>query len=131
MKGNTLADNTRSCRGQEFGEKFSGIGIALLGASGMHLTANHIWGNVPTGPTLISGGVVVSKDPYFQGTNFGGTQKPTNNTAVANHFGRNKLATSGTTSFAGCPGRDVVPGTAWERPGSRSGPGPAPASILA
>ena len=90
MKGNTLADNTRSCRGQEFGEKFSGIGIALLGASGMHLTANHIWGNVPTGPTPISGGVVVSKDSYFQGTNFGGTQKPTNNTVVANHFGRNK-----------------------------------------
>ena len=90
MKGNTLADNTRSCRGQEFGEKFSGIGIALLGASGMHLTANHIWGNVPTGPTPISDGVVVSKDPYFQGTNLGGTQKPKDNTVSVNHLGRNK-----------------------------------------
>jgi hypothetical protein len=65
VKGNTLADNTRSSRGQKFGKKFSGIGIALLGASGMHLTANQLFGNVPTGPTPISGGVVVSKDPYF------------------------------------------------------------------
>jgi hypothetical protein len=34
--------------------------------------------------------VVVSKDPYFQDKNFGGKQKPTNNTVAANHFGRNK-----------------------------------------
>ena len=90
VKGNTLADNTRSCGGQKFGRKFSGIGIALLGASGMEVAANHFWGNVPSGPTPVSGGVVVSKDPYFQDTNFGGKQKPTNNTVVANHFGRNK-----------------------------------------
>jgi parallel beta-helix repeat protein len=90
VKANTVADNTRSCRAAQFDRNFSGIGIALLGASGMKVTANHLWGNVPTGPTLVSGGVVVSKDPYFQDTNFGGTQKPTNNTVSANHFGRNK-----------------------------------------
>jgi parallel beta-helix repeat protein len=90
VSGNTVEDNTRSCLGQKFGRKFSGIGIALLGASGMEVKANHISGNVPSGPTPISGGVVVSKDPYFRGTTFGGAQKPRNNSVVANHFGRNK-----------------------------------------
>jgi parallel beta-helix repeat protein len=85
VKGNTVEDNTRSCGGPKFGRKFSGIGIALLGASGMEVTANHISGNVPSGPTAVSGGVVVSTDPYF-----GGTTKPKNNSVVANHFGRNK-----------------------------------------
>ena len=90
VKGNTLADNARSCRSQKFGRNLSGIGIALLGASGMEVSANHLYGNVPSGPTPVSGGVVVSKDPYFRGTTFGGTQKPNNNSVVANHFGRNK-----------------------------------------
>jgi nitrous oxidase accessory protein NosD len=92
VAGNTVENNTRSCRAQQtFGRgAFSGIGIALLGASGMEVTANHLSGNVPSGPTRISGGVVVSKDPYFQGTPFGGTQKPTNNSITGNHFGRNK-----------------------------------------
>ena len=90
VSGNTVADNTRSCGGQNFGRKFSGIGIALLGASGMEVKANHISGNVPSGPTPISGGVVVSKDPYFRGTTFGGTQKPNNNSVIGNTFGRNK-----------------------------------------
>jgi nitrous oxidase accessory protein NosD len=85
VKGNTIEDNTRSCGGPKFGRKFSGIGIALLGASGMEVTANHISGNVPSGPTAVSGGVVVSTDPYF-----GGTTKPKNNSVVANDFGRNK-----------------------------------------
>ncbi len=85
VTGNTVTDNTRSCQGQNFGRKFSGIGIALLGASGMEVKANHLWGNVPSGPTRISGGIVVSTDPYF-----GITAKPRNNSVVANHFGRNK-----------------------------------------
>jgi parallel beta-helix repeat protein len=85
VKGNTVEDNTRSCGGPKFGRKFSGIGIALLGASGMEVTANHLSGNVPSGPTAVSGGVVVSTDPYF-----GGTTKPKNNSVVANDFGRNK-----------------------------------------
>jgi parallel beta-helix repeat protein len=85
VAGNTVEDNTRSCQGQKFGRKFSGIGIALLGASGMEVTANHLSGNVPSGPTPISGGVVVSTDPYF-----GRVPKPTNNSVIGNHFGRNK-----------------------------------------
>ena len=90
VKGNTVTDNTRSCRSAKFDRNLSGIGIALLGASNMEVTANHLSGNVPSGPTPVSGGVVVSTDPYFRGTTFGGTQKPTNNTVTANHFGRNK-----------------------------------------
>ena len=90
VTGNTVENNTRSCRGAKFGRKFSGIGIALLGASGMEVTGNHLSGNVPSGPTAVSGGVVVSTDPYFRGTTFGGTQKPRNNSVTGNHFGRNK-----------------------------------------
>ena len=85
VAGNTVQDNKRSCRGKKFGRKFSGIGIALLGASGMEVTANHLSGNVPSGPTAVSGGVVVAADPYF-----GVTAKPQNNSVVGNHFGRNK-----------------------------------------
>jgi parallel beta-helix repeat protein len=85
VKANTIEDNTRSCRAAQFGRNFSGIGIALLGASGMEVTANHLSGNVPSGPTAVSGGVVVSTDPFF-----GGTIKPRNNSVIGNRFGRNK-----------------------------------------
>jgi hypothetical protein len=85
VKGNTVENNTRSCRGEKFGRAFSGIGIALLGASGMEVTGNQISGNVPSGPTRISGGVVVAVDPYF-----GGTTKPMNNSVTGNTFGPNK-----------------------------------------
>ena len=51
----------------------------------MELTGNHLSGNVPSGPTPVSGGIVVSTNPYG-----GGTTKPTNNSVTGNHFGRNK-----------------------------------------
>src|SRR5215212_3585860 len=54
VAGNTVENNTQSCRAGHFGTDFSGIGIALLGASGMEVTANHLSGNVPSGPTRIS-----------------------------------------------------------------------------
>ena len=85
VKANTVENNTRSCRAAQFDINFSGIGIALLGASGMEVKANHLSGNVPSGPTPVSGGVVVSTDPFF-----GGTTKPRNNSVIGNHFGRNK-----------------------------------------
>ena len=85
VKGNTVENNTRSCRAAQFDRNFSGIGIALLGTTDMEVTANRLSGNVPSGPTAVSGGVVVSTDPFF-----GGTTKPTNNTVNANDFGRNK-----------------------------------------
>jgi parallel beta-helix repeat protein len=85
VKVNTVEDNTRSCRGAQFGRAFSGIGIALLGASDMEVTGNQISGNVPSGPTPVSGGVAVATDPFF-----GGKIEPTDNTVVANNFGRNR-----------------------------------------
>ena len=85
VKGNTVENNTRSCRAAKFGANFSGIGIAVLGASGMEVTGNHLSGNVPSGPTPVSGGVIVSINPFF-----GGSVKPRNNSIIANHFGRNK-----------------------------------------
>ena len=85
ITGNKVEDNTRSCRGPKFGRAFSGIGIALLGATGMQVSGNRLSGNVPSGPTRVSGGVVVSTDPWF-----GVTAKPNNDSIIGNHFGRNK-----------------------------------------
>jgi len=85
VKANTVKDNTRSCRAAQFDRNFSGIGIALLGASGMEVTVNHLSGNVPSGPTAVSGGVVVATDPFF-----GGTTKPRDNSVTGNRFGSNK-----------------------------------------
>jgi Right handed beta helix region len=85
VKANTVEDNTRSCRAAQFDRNFSGIGIALLGTTDMEVTGNQISGNIPSGPTPVSGGVVVSTNPFF-----GETIKPRNNTVTGNHFGRNK-----------------------------------------
>src|SRR5215210_2774985 len=85
VTGNTVDNNSQSCRAAQFERNFSGIGIALLGASGMEVTANHLSGNVPSGPTPVSGGVVVATNPYF-----GGSAKPRNNSVTGNHFGRNR-----------------------------------------
>jgi nitrous oxidase accessory protein NosD len=85
VTGNTVDNNSQSCRAAQFGRNFSGIGIALLGARDMEVTGNHLSGNVPSGPTRISGGVVVSTDPYGDGA-----PKPRNNSVIGNHFGRNR-----------------------------------------
>ena len=85
VKGNTVEDNTRSCRAAKLDGNCSGIGIALLGARDMEVTGNHLSGNDPSGPTAVSGGVVVATDPFF-----GRTIKPKNNTVTGNNFGRNK-----------------------------------------
>ena len=85
VTGNTVTNNTRSCRAAQFDRNVSGIGIALLGAREMEVTGNQISGNVPSGPTRISGGVVVAVTPYFEDE-----PKPRNNTVTGNNFGRNK-----------------------------------------
>ena len=84
VNANTVKDNTRSCP-EGFERKVSGVGIALLGTTDMEVTGNHLSGNVPSGPTAVSGGVVVSTDPSF-----GGSAKLWNNSVIGNHFGRNK-----------------------------------------
>ena len=85
VKANTVENNTRSCRPGGFERNVSGVGIALLGTTDMEVTGNHLSGNVPSGPTHISGGVVVSTDQPF-----GGSAKLRNNSVIGNHFGRNK-----------------------------------------
>jgi parallel beta-helix repeat protein len=85
VKANTVENNTRSCRPGGFERNVSGVGIALLGTTNMEVKGNHLSGNVPSGPTHISGGVVVSTDQPF-----GGSAKLRNNTVTGNHFGRNK-----------------------------------------
>jgi nitrous oxidase accessory protein NosD len=82
--GNTVENNTRSCGPPQW-VNFSGIGIALLGARGMEVTGNQISGNVPSGPTAVSGGVVVATDPFDEGTT-----KPMNNSVTGNLLGHNK-----------------------------------------
>ena len=86
VKGNTVEDNTRSCRASTGTRTISGIGIALLGAKEMEVAGNQISGNVPSGPTPVSGGVVVATNPFESSE----TIKPRNNTVTGNHFGRNK-----------------------------------------
>ena len=82
VSGNEVVNNTRACPAFEDAPPLSGVGIALLGARGMEIKGNHIVHNVPSGPTGLSGGVVVTKG-------FGGTA-PTNNTVVGNTILRNK-----------------------------------------
>ena len=82
VKANYVRDNTRSCPKTEEAPPISGVGISLFGAQGVEVTGNHISGNVPTGPSLFSGGVVVVRG-------LGGTA-PRNNSVVSNDFGRNK-----------------------------------------
>jgi hypothetical protein len=85
VKGNTVENNTRSCRAARFDRNFSGIGIALLSTTDMEVTGNHLSGNIPSGPTPVSGGVVVADNPYDDTA-----PKPTNNSVTGNHFGPNK-----------------------------------------
>ena len=85
VKGNTVENNTRSCRAAKLDRDFSGIGIALFSTKDMEVTGNHLSGNIPSGPTPVSGGVVVAVNPYDDTA-----QKPTNNSVIGNHFGRNK-----------------------------------------
>jgi hypothetical protein len=86
VKANTVKDNTRSCRAARFDRNFSGIGIALIGAREMEVTGYHLSGNVPSGPTPVSSGIVVATDPFF-----GETAKPKNNSVTGNNFGRSML----------------------------------------
>ena len=86
VKGNTVENNTRSCRAAKLDRNFSGIGIALFSTKDMEVKANHLSGNVPSGPTPVSGGVVVADNPYDDSRG----PKPTNNSVIGNHFGRNK-----------------------------------------
>jgi hypothetical protein len=82
VNGNKVKHNTRACPAFEEAPPLSGVGIALLGAQGMEIKGNRVFGNVPSGPTGFSGGVVAI-------SGFGGTP-PTDNTVVGNTILRNE-----------------------------------------
>jgi parallel beta-helix repeat protein len=79
---NKVVKNTRACPAAEGGPPTSGAGIALLGARGVKIYANFIFGNVPSGPTAYRGGVVVIRG-------IGGTP-PKNNVVKKNTILKNR-----------------------------------------
>lgn len=80
VRNNDVLDNARACPDPEF--PVSGIGIWLAGSRGMEIVGNQISGNIPSGATVVRGGVVVASG--FEG------QTPRNNSIIANDFGRNR-----------------------------------------
>jgi len=74
---NTVNKNTRSCPETEETPAISGVGIGLLGATGVEISGNHIVGNVASGPTDFEGGVVVVSSPIDE-------TPPTNNSVFGN-----------------------------------------------
>ncbi len=82
IKGNSIKNNTKACpAGEDNDVPLSGIGIALAGANDVKIKGNLIAGNVPSGDTAFSGGVVVVTGDL-------GTA-PTNNAVKRNVFKKN------------------------------------------
>jgi nitrous oxidase accessory protein NosD len=82
MRGNEVRGNTRACEKSDEGPALSGVGIAIAGAHDNRVKHNLITGNVPTGPTAVSGGVAVITD--FLGTT------PKDNRVVGNVLRHNR-----------------------------------------
>jgi len=83
--GNTVSDNDRACPATG-GPPTSGIGIALAGVHNTLVTGNWVTDNHPTGPSIISGGIVILS------TKANGGADPTNNTVRFNTLDHNKPA---------------------------------------
>ena len=80
---NKVVKNTRACPAvEEEVPPLSGAGVVLSGARGMKIYANHILGNVPSGPSAFRGGVVVVRG-------IGGTP-PKNNVVIKNVILKNR-----------------------------------------
>jgi nitrous oxidase accessory protein NosD len=72
LAANQIRNNTKACPASEDAPfPVSGVGVALLGATGVRVVGNKVIGNAPSGATAFSGGVIVT-------TGLGGTA-PTNN----------------------------------------------------
>src|SRR5215470_4561352 len=64
LAGNRINNNTKACAaGEDIPFPLSGIGVALLGATGMKITGNLITGNEPSADTEFRGGIVVISGP--------------------------------------------------------------------
>ena len=83
LVANHISDNTKACPASEDAPfPVSGVGVALLGATGVTVAGNIITGNVPSAESDLSGGVVVT-------TGLGGTP-PTNNHVHGNRIVHNQ-----------------------------------------
>jgi hypothetical protein len=81
IKGNSIKNNTKACpAGEDNDVPLSGIGVALVGSTGVKVKDNLIAGNTPSGDTAFSGGVVVVS---------GDVTAPSNNTVKRNVFKKN------------------------------------------
>ena len=62
---NTVTKNTRKCAGEPADNEppISGVGIGLLGAFKTTVSGNTVKGNAPSGPSLVSGGIVAVSGP--------------------------------------------------------------------
>jgi Right handed beta helix region len=85
ITGNTVWANDSACPSAG-GPPTSGIGIALAGVHNTVVSGNWVTDNHPSGPSLISGGIVVLSTAAMGGAN------PTNNTVRGNYLDHNKAA---------------------------------------
>ena len=87
VKANTVENNTRSCRAGQFEEAVASRGSAsrFWARLAWRLRQTRSRATSPPAPPAVSGGVVVSTNPFF-----GGSAKPRNNSVTGNTFGRNK-----------------------------------------
>ena len=83
--GNTVWANDSACPAAG-GPPTSGIGIALAGVHNTVVSGNWVTNNQPSGPSLISGGIVVLSTMAEGGAN------PMNNTVRDNYLDHNKPA---------------------------------------
>jgi parallel beta-helix repeat protein len=82
---NSVTANNQSCPGEEDEgiPPTSGIGVALLGATGTTVTGNRIQWNMASGPSLHSGGLLLASAADFGGA------VPTDNTVSGNTIDHN------------------------------------------
>src|SRR2546430_727355 len=60
-----ISNNTKACPASEDAPlPVSGVGVALLGATGVNVAGNVITGNVPSAESDLSGGVIVAKGVF-------------------------------------------------------------------
>ena len=82
---NDANQNTRACPGGGDAPPISGVGIGVLGASHNTVAHNTVWGNHPTGDTVLSGGIVL-----FDTTKSDHGSTPNGNAIRRNVLYRNK-----------------------------------------
>ena len=92
---NQVLQNNRSCTAED--PPISGLGIVLAGAVGNEVRNNDVRGHRPSGPTIISGGIVVADTTIFGGG-------PSNN----NHIAINRLNFNQPFDLDGRGGSDNV-----------------------